>query len=522
MSGVGGAATRRGGVSAIWTRIFAAASCAALLLVTPAAQAWTTIATGVSYQKMSLAGPRVAHVTRVDLCAPGVRMRATAPGEGPRTVSSFGTLVGGAAAINGDWPAKDGVLPLPSTYPRGLSMGNGVHFKGTVDPTYYGFVAFGHNQALHSHMSQAVGGPLAWMQEVVSGQPTLVWGGAALSNTGGHCPVRHPRTAVALDKAGTTFYMIVVDGRTSTSIGMTCNELAAFALTLKVDGALLQDGGGSSTMWLKSSGVVNKPSDGYQRSLVNHWAVLAGGSGPPRSCATREIPAAKTGIKRHVPNPTVFAAWKFGAAEIITVSNTYLSGFKSGPDLLAAPALIKDAKGTVYLKDVYGSKRHVPNPYTMDTWRFDWGKVKLLSPSALAAMPTRARLTYTPVLVKGSGAAVYVLDFAIPPLVPPKQDSGVVTQQDAGVSAKQDVGGGGAGNDVGVFDEDAGASKDGSVLNPNWRGIDAGVPPVAHAALDNTLSGGCSIDSRDVGAGTPMWGWWPLLLLLLRRRADSV
>lgn len=410
-------------------------------------------------------------------------------------------------------------------------MGNGVHFKGTVDPTFYGFAAFGHNMAQHSHMSTAAGAPASWMQEVVSGQPTLVWGGAALNNPNAHCGVRHPRTAVAFDKAGTTFYLIVVDGRwTGVSIGMTCNELAAFALTsLKAYGALLQDGGGSSTMWLKTSGVMNKPSDGYQRSLVNHWAVLATGSGPPRSCLTREIPTAKNGVKRHVPNPTVFAAWKFGGAEIITVSNSYLAGFKSGPSLLSAPALIKDAKGKVYLKDVYGSKRHVPNPYAMSTWRFDWGKVKATSASALAAMPTRARLTYTPVLVKGSGAAVYLLDFEIPKPPPPKPDAGVVAKKDtggvvkkdAGITLKKDIGKNTP--DTGWTSADLGKADVGT-----WRWIsdagggDGSLPP-GLTPTDPTLTGGCNVVQMqaDVGAHAPMWGWWPLFLLLLWRTRDS-
>ena len=137
-------------------------------------------------------------------------------------------------------------------------------------------------------------------------------------------------------------------------------------------------------------------------------------------------------------------------------------------------------------------------------------------------MPSRTRLTYTPVLVKGSGAAVYLLDFEIPPVAPPppKKDSGVVTKKDAGISAKQDAGAVVDGEDAGPYQQDAGASLDGSVPQVYW--IDAGVlPPVANASEDNTLAGGCSIGSGNVGAGTPMWGWWPLILLLLRRRTDS-
>ena len=66
------------------------------------AQTWNPAAPGVEYAAFSSGGSEVDAV-RIDLCAPGVRMRATAPGEGPRTVSSYGELVCAAVAVNVDW-----------------------------------------------------------------------------------------------------------------------------------------------------------------------------------------------------------------------------------------------------------------------------------------------------------------------------------------------------------------------------------------------------------------------------------
>jgi hypothetical protein len=472
----------------------------ALCWSTPARAQWTTVATGVSHRKMALSGPRVAHVVKVDLCAPGVRMRATAPGEGPRTVSSFGALVKGVAAVNGDWPAKDGTLPLPSHFPRGLSVGDGKHFAGTVDPTFYGFFGFGHDKAEHSHMATAVGAPLPWMQDVVSGQPTLVWNGQAQNNTGGHCPVRHPRTAVGLDAAGTLLYLVVVDGRSSASIGMTCNELAAFFLQqLKAHSALLQDGGGSSTMWLAGKGVVNKPSDGEQRSLVNHWAVLASSAGPPRSCVTREKPKGSGAVKRHVPNMTVFNAWKFAAADVIPVSSSYLSSLKNGPALGAKPELVQNSSGKVFLKEIWGTKRHVPNPYAMKTWRFVGLPIATLSAAKLAAMPDRPRLTYTPVLVKGSGPAIYLVDFHIAKITPPTpKDAGVPpAAKDSGSQPLPDLFG-------------RPSSELDSASAPDPRGADAGAmsPMLAMQGGARVLQGGCSMVP---GRGL---AWPPGLVLL--------
>lgn len=83
---------------------------------------------------------------------------------------------------------------------------------------------------------------------------------------------RHPRTAVGFDADGTTMWLVVVDGRSTASIGMTYVELANLMVSLGADDALNLDGGGSSTMVAREGAdlaVVNTPSDGSQRSVPN-------------------------------------------------------------------------------------------------------------------------------------------------------------------------------------------------------------------------------------------------------------
>jgi len=79
---------------------------------------------------------------------------------------------------------------------------------------------------------------------------------------------RHPRTAIAFNNS--YIYYIVVDGRApGTSIGMTIQELAAFTRdTLGATWGINQDGGGSSTMVVNGQ-VMNNPSDGSERPVVN-------------------------------------------------------------------------------------------------------------------------------------------------------------------------------------------------------------------------------------------------------------
>jgi hypothetical protein len=76
---------------------------------------------------------------------------------------------------------------------------------------------------------------------------------------------RHPRTAIGVD-AGGFLYLLVVDGRSKESLGMTLPELQAYAAGLGLTNAINLDGGGSSTLVVGQS-VVNKPSAGRERAV---------------------------------------------------------------------------------------------------------------------------------------------------------------------------------------------------------------------------------------------------------------
>lgn len=70
--------------------------------------------------------------------------------------------------------------------------------------------------------------------------------------------VKDPRTAIAFDDK--YVYFLVVDGRSKESIGMTFTDVGNFCKDqLKASNAILQDGGGSSTLWVDGQ-VKNTPS----------------------------------------------------------------------------------------------------------------------------------------------------------------------------------------------------------------------------------------------------------------------
>ena len=83
---------------------------------------------------------------------------------------------------------------------------------------------------------------------------------------------RHPRTAIGLSFDG-DLIMIVVDGRSKHSAGMTLKELALYLQKMRIRHAINLDGGGSSTMVVKGR-IVNAPSDGSERKISNGLLIL--------------------------------------------------------------------------------------------------------------------------------------------------------------------------------------------------------------------------------------------------------
>ena len=106
---------------------------------------------------------------------------------------------------------------------------------------------------------------------VVSGGPLLVEHGRAHVRVNEErmaadiAKGRAPRTAVGIKKDG-TLLMVVVDGRSNNSAGLTLTELATYMLRLGAREAVNFDGGGSSVMAINGQ-VVNKPSDGNERPV---------------------------------------------------------------------------------------------------------------------------------------------------------------------------------------------------------------------------------------------------------------
>ncbi len=85
---------------------------------------------------------------------------------------------------------------------------------------------------------------------------------------------RHPRSGIGYSADKTKLYMVTVDGRQESSVGINLIELADFMINLGVHTGLNLDGGGSTTMWVRDK-IVNDPSDGTERAVANGLLVYS-------------------------------------------------------------------------------------------------------------------------------------------------------------------------------------------------------------------------------------------------------
>lgn len=242
-----------------------------------AADTWSNPYDGVRRLRRTETGPnQVVHALVVDLTVPGVHFDSTSTTQRKRTTSSFAKLVGAQAAINGDFFSY-------STYgTSGLAAGAGAQWTDTKDSTSSATLAFDGARRIELTKAQTVVTfDKTWMRGVVSGHPWILDQGSIVPFTSSStlCTTRNPRTAVGMSKDGQTLIVMVVDGRSTASAGMTCGELAGELKSLGAWNGANFDGGGSSTMYLSGTGILNTPSDGSERTVGNHFAIYAPKSG---------------------------------------------------------------------------------------------------------------------------------------------------------------------------------------------------------------------------------------------------
>lgn len=183
--------------------------------------------------------------------------------------------------------------------------------------------------------------------------------------------------------------------------------------------------------------------DGHDHPVYAYGIDSAGGANAllthsPRTlhCATAHLPTSPFGIvRRHVPSTTVMHAWGWTSLEIAPLPDAMLAAIPDGPDVTAAPDLVRaTGEAAVYQRE-YETLRHVPSPAVMTAWGFASSAEHVVAASALTSDLMGADMLGTPFLVRGSGAAVYLID-APPPLWATHVSDDVPTTMTAGSTAE--------------------------------------------------------------------------------------
>jgi len=230
---------------------------------------WQNVAPGVDYQEFR-EDNRDIHVTRIDLTNDAIKVIATRPSEKGMKVSDFAKKNKAIAAINGDYfDAK--------FQPIGLVVGPCGQWEGTKDTSREAVVAVGDDRAVIQRQAEIMDPPEDWVETAVSGWPALIVKCEPLAKLPGSdafTRAPHPRTAVGITRDRKTMFFVVADGRRTGVPGLTLPQLADFMATeLHACAAVNLDGGGSTAMWV-SSRIVNRPSDGVERPVGDHLAVV--------------------------------------------------------------------------------------------------------------------------------------------------------------------------------------------------------------------------------------------------------
>lgn len=245
-----------------------------LFLATSAFAQWTEVSDGVAYQRF-VRGTMDAHVVRIEVKNPKLRLLASRESDRGLTVSEFAKKNGAIIAINGDYFDK-------AMHTIGLAQGPcGVWDKPQENIRRQAVVAVGKKRAhIFEPRTPATRKPKRWMNGAVAGWPMIVkecrpLNAKELPGSDHFTRAPHPRTAVGMSGDGKTMYFVVSDGRREGVPGLTLEELGAFMYAeLGVCSAVNLDGGGSSAMWVRDR-IVNKPSDPTERNVANHLAVVA-------------------------------------------------------------------------------------------------------------------------------------------------------------------------------------------------------------------------------------------------------
>ena len=201
------------------------------------------------------------YVADINISDPGMLKTAFAQSSYGRNVtaatSDTADAVAAVLAVNGDnYGARE----------KGYVIRNGVLYRDRAAGNQEDLVIWADGSFSVIRESEVTAQELleAGAVQVFSFGPGLLDGGEILVGATDEVDMAmasNPRTAIAMIEPG-HYLLVVSDGRTSESEGLSLYELAQFLQSLGAETAYNLDGGGSSTMVFQGS-IVNKPTAGH-------------------------------------------------------------------------------------------------------------------------------------------------------------------------------------------------------------------------------------------------------------------
>jgi hypothetical protein len=254
-----------------------------------------TIAPGVTWQAATNPSPaQKVFIIEVDMTNPDVELMpvfkaaGNVSGSSNEATSTMALRTDALAAVNAGYYNTTNFLTNSYTEIDGVFIGGtGTSMTPESNRSVLAFSGDGQTIAKRTKLSTAFvpADSTDWNKivDAIAGRGSFITSGGTVvtqdneGTTVSHYDVRNPRTCIGYTASPYKAYLVAVDGRDAgVAEGMTYTELAQLMADLGIEQSVSLDGGGSTTAWVKGTGIVNTPSDGSERSVISSWAVVTG------------------------------------------------------------------------------------------------------------------------------------------------------------------------------------------------------------------------------------------------------
>ncbi|UJR79767.1 phosphodiester glycosidase family protein [Sandaracinus amylolyticus] len=306
-------------------------------------EAEASLSIGVTVQRCTEEGRRWS-VVHADLAASDVGVRIARSGERGQTASAWRASVPGAVVA-----VQGGAFRFPGWDPEGLTIAEGEVWPGSADDGTRAVLALDAEGAGLVVPAVQTAPAESWMRSVVSGVEVVRAGAPITGCEGGGCE-RRPRTAVGISGDGRTLVIVVVEGWTATSEGVSDPELGALTSEAGAHDAIRIGEGATSALTTAGAVAEIPSSDGALRAAGPFLGIVnraAGATGLLRS--VMELPdhtrlpggtyrvESTDGRLVAMPRANASAYWQLDIAARTYIVHASLAGYRDECKVCTVP-----------------------------------------------------------------------------------------------------------------------------------------------------------------------------------------